>query len=426
MESLEICSDFSKKDIVLYGEHEEIIQFLNKYCGLLKISTVVTEYNNDVRLQLYSNWNIKTVLFDNMNFLDSQMIVICSKNKFNTLRRRLEYIGKKEYKDFISCELTEHLLYQKKVIVCMGTQLIGQVSLLMKNHKSLTDKYSIIFFKEEELRGPYRYRFQEYLHVSRCCTVYVRSDCDKENFSLKILDRGMLNENCTIITIADYGFRGYYPQIIEKRERVSEYLLRGYQRLPMDYKTLAFSRTDREMLKFCKENMAVDEIVEHLISDNLYSQDEIIKHFFNEAERFKQLECSADIKLSSFIKENREAYICRNLDEWNEPVVSYVTNSILERLNMPALSAHNEIRKTILEENSGSEIPVYPCVQKALNLCGVLSNKKYRVVTYYSIRYMSLEEYLHVIADYLYKAIDIMKYSGMDEDRIFRPDEKQN
>ncbi len=426
MEAKKICSNMKEKDIVLYGEQEEVLQFLKEYYHLLNICTVVTEYNNEVRLQPYSHWDIKTVLFDKMHFSEAQLIVICSKNKFNTLRRRLDYLGKKEYRDYISCELVEHILFQKKLMVCMGTQLADQVRLLMENHTPLTDQYSIIFFKEAELMGPYLNRFQEYLHVCRCCQAYIRSDCEKENFSLKIINKGILKEHCKIISIADYGFGGYYPQITESRERVSEYLLRGYQRLPMDYNTLAFSRTDTEILKLCKKNMPADDIVDHLINGNLYSEKTITEYFFNETERFQRSESLADIKLSSFIREHKEDYLCRNLDEWNEPVVSYVTDAILERLNLPALSADHGMRKALLEENSGSELPVYPCVQKALNLRDVLKNKKYRVVTYCNTRYLSLEEYVYALTEYLYKAIDIMEYSGMDGDRIFRPDEKRS
>jgi hypothetical protein len=55
-----------------------------------------------------------------------------------------------------------------------------------------------------------------------------------------------------------------------------------------------------------------------------------------------------------------------------------------------------------------------------------LKNKKYRVVTYSEVKYLTLEEYLYVLIEYLYKAMDIMKFSGMDGEMIFRPDEKVN
>ena len=46
MELSRLCGDIKKKEILLYGEQEEISQFLVKYCDLLNISTVISEYNN--------------------------------------------------------------------------------------------------------------------------------------------------------------------------------------------------------------------------------------------------------------------------------------------------------------------------------------------------------------------------------------------
>ncbi len=426
MELSRICGDIKKREIILYGEQEEIIQFLEKYCDLLKISTVISEYNNEIRLQPYSDWDIKTVLFDNVKFDEKQMTIICSKNKFNILRRRLEYLGKKEYQDYISCELVEHVLSGKKLMVCMGTQLVGQVSLLIQAHQPLMEQYSLIFFSEQEIMEPYLNRMQEYIHVCRCCAVYVRSACEKEKFLLKTLDRETLRESCEIITIADYGFGGYYPQIIRDRERVNDYLLRGYMRLPIDYHTLAFASTDKEILKLCEQGIPEDDIVDKLVNDNFYSEKTVTQNFSEEIERLKQLESTTDIRLSRFVKEHETEYLCRNLYEWSEVVVSYIANSILEHLNMPFLSAGQGIQAALIEENSGSELPVYPSVQKALNLEEELKHKKYRVVTYSKVRYLALEEYLYTVIEYLYKAMDIMKFSGMDGEQIFWPDEKAN
>ena len=424
MELSRLCGDIKKKEVILYGDQEEIINFLEKYCDLLNISMVVSEYNNEIRLQPYSDWNIKTVLFDNMDLKEEQMIVICSKRKFNILRRRLDYLGKKEYLDYIGCELVEHLFYGKKLMVCMGTQLARQVSLLMQAHRPLMEQYSIVFFSEQEIMEPYLNRLQEYIHVCRCCAVYIRSACEKEKFLLKILGRETLSETCRIITIADYGFGGYYPQIIKDRERVSDYLLRGYMRLPMDYYTLAFASTDKELLKLCGQEVPADDIVNKLANVNFYSEETILQYFSEEIERFNQQEYAADIRLSGYIKEHKTEYLCRNLFEWSEPFVSYAADSILELLNMPPLSAAQGVRASLIEEHSGSELPVYPSVQKALNLEKDLKDKKYRVVTYSKISYLTLEEYLYVLIEYLYKAMDIMKFSGMYGEQIFRPDEK--
>ena len=82
---------------------------------------------------------------------------------------------------------------------------------------------------------------------------------------------------------------------------------------------------------------------------------------------------------------------------------------------MPELSMEKTKREQLLEENGGSEIPVYPSVQKALGLEDALRNKKYKMVMYYEVRYMTLEEALRFTIDYMYKASELLEFTGMIE-----------
>lgn len=186
-------------------------------------------------------------------------------------------------------------------------------------------------------------------------------------------------------------------------------------RLDMDYETLAFSRTDKEILKLCQKQTSVNNIVEILMDVNFYSQETVNKYFSHELELFRQQERTADIKLSDFIYNQKQKYLCYNLNEWTEPVISYISNAVVKMLNVPPMYINEEEGRKLLEESIGSELPIYPSVQKALGLEEMVGNKKYKVVTYTKIEYMELEKYLNFITNYLYKAIDIMEFTGMNE-----------
>lgn len=415
MDLKKVCGDIKKRDIVLYGDQDEIELFLDTYYDLLNIHTVITEFKEEYILQPYIRWNIKVELFDEIKLSEEQLVVICSSYRFGLLKRYLDYSGKKEYKDYISQELVEHLVYHKKLMVCMGTQLMQQVCLFLKRHQKLIEQYSIIYYPEDGLMEAYCNRLVEYVHACRCCDVYIRSSCEKERFPLKIPGRKVLNEDCKIITVADYCFGGYYPQIIKDRNRVNDYLMRERIRLDMDYETLAFSRTDKEILKLCQKQTSVNNIVEILMDVNFYSQETVNKYFSHELELFRQQERTADIKLSDFIYNQKQKYLCCNLNEWTEPVISYISNAVVKMLNVPPMYIDEEEGKKLLEESIGSELPIYPSVQKALGLEEMVGNKKYKVVTYTKIEYMELEKYLNFITNYLYKAIDIMEFTGMNE-----------
>ena len=103
------------------------------------------------------------------------------------------------------------------------------------------------------------------------------------------------------------------------------------------------------------------------------------------------------------------------MNEWTEPVISYISNAVVKMLNVPPMYINEEEGRKLLEESIGSELPIYPSVQTALGLEEMVGNKKYKVVTYTKIEYMELEKYLNFITNYLYKAIDIMEFTGMNE-----------
>lgn len=411
----ELCPNIKERDIWLYGDQEEIIEFLNLYSEHLHVCGVVTDYADEVKIQPYEAWNVHAELMNDLVYSDRQLIVICYHDFFQMLRWRLLYMGRKEYIDFISSNLVESLLYDKRLIVGMGTQLISQACILLRNSKDLLEQYSLVHYAESDLMEQYRNQLPECIHVAKCCDVYIRSDCEKERYPLKILGTNVLAKTCKVITVADYGFAGYFPQIERDRDRISDYLLRGYKRLlEINYETLACARDDKEILKLCKEGRHEEDIVQTVGDRGFYSWEFVNAHFDNEVERFKQLETKANIKLGGFIEAHRDKLLCRNLNDWHEPVVSHVVGEILKRLELPALDIVIQEREKLLEDASGSDIPVYPCVRKALGLKEKIEESSYRVVTYFGIRYMTWDEYVRYTVQYLCKAIDIMEFTGMD------------
>lgn len=415
----QICGGIRQREILLYGEQAEIEMFLEKYCNVLNVQYVLTDHKDEVRLQAYVKWNVKTVMIEQAELTEDSLIVICGKNKFYTLKRRLYYMKKKEYTDYVSWELIDSLLYGKKLMICMGTQLLEQVSILLTNSENVCKEYDIVYYPESELREAYMNRMVEYTHVSRYCDVYIRSACEKELFPLKIIDAGIKNSDCKIVTVADFGFAGYYPQVANDRDKISTYLLRGYERLPVSYETFAFSRTDKEIVNLCNHGLSEEEIVETVLNPDFYSKETVQSHFREQLERFRALERTADIQLGDYISQNREAYLCRNLNEWDEAVISYVIEKLAAFIDLPELGMDKNRRGQLLEENSGSEILIYPSVQRALGLEELLKNKKYKVVTFYQSRYMTTEEYLQFMTEYLYKVKDIVKFTHMDDESLY-------
>lgn len=415
MDIRKTCGNIAEREIWLYGAQEEVKAFLEKYKSVLKIRGVITEYVDEVKVQPYTAWDIQAEMMEDAVFSKGHLIVVCHPDRFRVLRWRLLYFGKREYEDFISSKLVEGLLFDKQLIVGMGTQLISQVCILLENSREISDQYSIVYYAESNLMEPYADQRQEYLHVARCCGVHISSDCEKEKYGPKRAGSSILSKTCRRIKVADYGFAGYFPQVERNRDQISDHLLRGYDRLNMSYETVAFAREDKEILRLCREGKSEEDIVQAVGDIGFYSQESVNAHFDSEVERFKQLEMKADIKLGGFIEAHRGELLCRNLNEWHEPAVSYVADEILKRLDLPVLSTDRQERERLLEETAGSDLLIYPSVKKTLGIPTEQQTDRYRIVTYTDVKYMTRDEYVRYTVQYLYKVIDLLEFTGMDK-----------
>ena len=407
-----IIKDITKRDILLYGNENEIEEFIQRYQNCLNIKAVLTDLKNDVKLQMFAPYGVETVMIETIDFLD-ELIILCSSVGFEGRTKRLRHLGRLEYKDYISQELVESLLYNKRCMVVMGTRLLFQTILLLKQSEQLLNRYNIIYFDEESLCEPYSNRYQEYLHICKVCDVYIRSSCEKERFYRKVINKKFLKKDCKYITLADYGFWGYFPQYVKSREEYSNLLLRERERLEMHYGILPMARTEKEIEPLCMQNKNSDEIMDVILSESYYTKQYIYNYFDNEVRRYAELEKDDDIKLSSYIDKHRNEILCRNPEEWHEPIISYVADVVLELLGEETLALSKQERKQIIEENSGSELLIYPCVANALQIQLPI---KYRVKTYYNIRYLSEREYLQYLIDYYKCAYDLMMFMGIDEE----------
>lgn len=407
----EKCGNIVERELILYGEQVEIEEFLKKYGSDLHIKCVLTDYKEVKDSQPYLQWGVRAVLFENM-VIEEELIVICDHLNYESIYMRLEYLEKQRYVDYISCKMVDALMHDKKIIMFMGTQLLGQVSSFLKASKNITREWSVIYYSEDEIMEPYMNQMAEYRHISECCDAYVISDCEKDSYYLKKLDCTVLDSKCKVIKIADYGFAGYYPQINRNRNMISDYLIRERQRMERSYETLCCARSDLEIESMCKQGLSTEQILSAIASEHYFSEAMIKEHYASEIKRFKELEKDADVKLSDFLFENGRECLCRNLNEWNEPVISYVSECIIELLGLPRLSLNIVKKQKLIEEYSGSEILIYPCVRKTLGMADEIDDKEYKVTTFCRERKLKFGEYVRYMVEYIHRAIDIIEYIG--------------
>lgn len=327
-----------KREVCFFGEVEHVVPILEKFINIIPIKKLITVYKDEVKLQSLQKYGIESVLFNVNQMADNLFYIICSKdNEFSTIEKLLLYSNCNAYEDYISARLLDSLIENKKVIVCMGTQMLEQVSVLLNHCPQVNKEYSIIYYPEREFWQGIN---AEYIHISQCADISIQSACNGVNFQKKKLSGNAFSEKCKLITIADYGFWGYYPQIFRDAETLNPNLMRVHERVDVDYETLVCARIDMEIQKKCEKvkflnESEIESITKELLREDYYDADEIRNLYDEEIARWHNLEENDDIKLSAFLEQNKgNAFICKNLHVWGEPVITYIANQIINMLKL--------------------------------------------------------------------------------------------
>lgn len=410
----EIIKNLENKNIILFGVSEEAIEFYNKYHAKLHISFCVTSYSENVILQPMRECGLETFLYDDVKITEEDYLIICDSEYFQPLERRLQTDGMVEYKQYLSSKLAAGILEQKKIVVLMGSEFISQLVTALETLQEIKKHYYCIYYSESELLKAYANRMAEYQHVARFSDIYILSVCDKGMYKAKVLTPEFFAKECLRISVSDYTFNGYYPQICTGRDEYSQFLFRERKRLEIPYFTLVLAKEDANLREYVCDNVPVEEIIERISNPEFYSKEQVLQHFENAVENIRKSDEKADIKLAEFIEQFcRQRVGYRNLDEWNTNVLEYVLKQVLEKMGLGHLAVDEEVMADLLETKSGSELPVYPCVLRHLGIEGY-QNKKYRVVSYYQTRYMDFEEYIRYCVDGMYKIKELQQFLGIE------------
>lgn len=406
----------TNKKALLYGDKDIIIDFIERFASIIDISAVISDISNEIIVQPYSQLGIPTIELESVIHDSDMIVIVCSMDdRFSIYDKRLKFHSKSEYKDYIDYKLIDCIINNKQLVVLMGNQLMRQIYNAISCSDSFKNYYSIIYYAQNELMKPYCNNYTEYIHVCKCCDIYIYSKCELYNYSSKIVDSSLLNANCRSVTISDFGFSGYYPDYDTNRNVLSDYMLREHHQCnSLDYEMLVMSRCDKHMLDLCQEHTNASDVYDALIAESHHNPTDILSHFNDELERIKECEKSCDIKIADYISQNRNRLLFINLSEMDYKSILYYVSKIFEHLNICIEDLDETKVSEIISSTSGTELILYPQIASTLNV-EFSTNRLYKVVTYYTTKYYTFEEYLHFCIEYLLLSIDLLEYTGMDQ-----------
>lgn len=408
-----IGKELRNKNIFLFGVQEETINFYKNYNEMLHIKYCVTSYIENVKLQPLKEYGLETKLYDDIELTKDDLLIICDYECYQPIERRLKNEGIIEYSGFISSKLAEGILEEKKIAVLMGSEFIGQLAMGLQMLPEIQENCFCVFYPENELLKAYKNRMAEYMHIARVCDIYIVSVCDKNMYSAKVLSPEFLQKNCIKVRISDYTFNGYFPQIKNDRDVHSDFLFRERKRLPISYNTLFLAREDMNLRRYIDNNVAVEEILSRVSSPDFYTKEQVECHFKEALGKLKRSDEAADIPLAKFVENCCVGMVgYRNLDEWNANVLIYVMKKVCKKIGIELKRFNEHQFVDLIEKTSGSELPVYPSVLKHLNIENY-NDKKYKVVSYYQVRYLNFEEYIRFCVMCMYQIKELDEFLGI-------------
>ncbi|WP_022765824.1 hypothetical protein [Butyrivibrio sp. XPD2006] len=411
MQLIEKFGKIDLKPLVLCGDVRFVEDFIKKYNDTLQLFAVASFYPEDIENQSFAEkYKIKTLYFDDGCFNDCRYI-ICS--DFSSFFTYFTQSGKREYIDFVSSSLVDAWINEKSVVLMMGTELLRQVKRFLELSEKFLSNNSIVYFEDCNVKKQSAIdgldKWVEYLHVARWADYYYYSSSEKKGYSNRILNEKMLKRECETYSLADHGFRGFFPQFDEDRNVFSDYFYREYDRADINYNIIIGNKTDRVLETLCRQGLSEAAICRTVLEQDCISRYEVSQKLDAELTRIEQCEKTDSIKLYDFLINHLNNNLCRNLEEWNEPVVSYFANAILGIMGYDELTLDNATLQTIIDCSSGYEALIYHSVQDKMM---IPIKDKYKVVTFYDSWIMDEEEYIHYVVRQMILARNLKEITG--------------
>lgn len=370
------------RPIVLLGESSYCRKFYKKYSERLNIRCILLD--NKEELDIFKNDEVLVKEYAKKEIMPKDYVVICHEVKirldkaYRDSKKKLTSLGLITMRDFIRADVAEMILDKKKLWLWFG---FCQADTLRKDIfaqlKSVTNRCVLTAFRYGLDTLEKSYKFDECKELVSLCDylTYVplvfaegKMDFDFDTY---------LPLNAKKVALPRLPFRGYYPWRDSDIETFFKYSIDGKLHWPFAYQE---SIIDNLIL----EGKSDDEIYYELMREDIISEKEI-KRNLKLAYKFIEIsEKTADIKILDFIKENlTKRMLYRDGLHYQNFMYFEIARRIAIFLSMDCEDEIDELEEKVLENGKQfidyTEVPVLPCIAKALELDFVTDETLWRV-----------------------------------------------
>ena len=170
--------------------------------------------------------------------------------------------------------------------------------------------------------------------------------------------KSQLKPDCKVISFPVAYFTGYYPEMI---------YLKSLNNQPI--KGDIYNYHDFNILSGFYQGKNVENIISSIFDESFYSPYYIKNNFHLTVGELAKRETSLDIKISQFITNNYKIInLFNTINHPNHPIIGYVINRILEILGFSTQYSESELVSNQHTIEYNNYFPIYPSVQKILNI----------------------------------------------------------
>lgn len=197
-----------------------------------------------------------------------------------------------------------------------------------------------------------------------------------------------------------YYFKG---QMMQATGNANLYALESYEREQFWF------RGDQEVNRMIEKGYNIKKIVEEVLREDYWSEQEVLDHFKRELKKIEVLDRFSSFPIKGFIEENYQRIsVFADGAHFTYSLYLYVSNKLAEALQIKPITEQEAERKI---DFPLSVMPVYPCIQKTLNMEPQDSypffNKEKQ-----DLEYLSIEEYISRYARYVTAVCDMYRETG--------------
>lgn len=417
------------RPIVLFGGGSKCKKFYQSYHKILNIRCILTDKKGEKKIKLKDGTTVKVEPYSKNKIRPDDYVIVCrsvktwSDEEYENARRILTNYGFEHVKDFIRMGIARAILDDKKLWLWMGFCQYDKIRNILKEIDSIKQEYVVIGMRVGKDTIKTSYKFQDCQDMMKICDVLVYTPLIFAKGKMDFDYREFLPKDAKAFSIPRIEFRGYYPYKDDDLKTYHKYTYDREAHWPFEY---AENYLDELILKGLND----DEIYDEVMKEDFIDEAVIRKNLKLAFKSIQISESTADIKILDYIKENFTNHMLyRDGLHYQNDLYFELARRVSKYLNMEVIDEINymehEVEKKGIQYTDFTEIPVLPCVAKALGLDFITDEKLWRVKftekgqhrgTTHEIRLLTRKEWIYTYVAYTRAQITLRNLWNLTEE----------